>query len=143
VGEGDEQAAHAATSLHALALDAARDRQGRVVKLVGDGVILRYATAGDAVSSVVDLMSAIRAAGLPPAHAGIAAGPIVTRDGDIYGHTVNLASRIASRAAPGELLVPSDVAAAASEQGFECEDAGEADLKGVPDPVVLVRVRVG
>ena len=143
VDEGDEQAALTATSLHTLALAAAREHQGRVVKLLGDGVIVRYASAGDAVSSVAELMSAIRSAGLPPAHAGIAAGPVIARDGDIYGHTVNLASRIASRAAPGQLLMPAEVASAANARGFECEDVGEAELKGVPDPVALASVRVG
>jgi adenylate cyclase len=142
-GEGDEQAARAAISLHALALDAAREHQGRVVKLLGDGVILRYGSAASAVSSVAELVPAIRVAGLPPAHAGIAAGPVVTRDGDIYGHTVNLASRIADHAAPGELLVPSDVAREARRHGFECEDVGDVELKGVAEPVPLSRVRVG
>jgi adenylate cyclase len=142
VGVGDEVAAHTATSLHALALDAAREHDGRVVKLLGDGVVLRYPSARSAVASVVGLLATIRTAGLPPAHAGIAAGPIVTRDGDVYGHTVNLASRIATHAAPGELLVTAEVVNDASQGGFEYEDAGVATLKGIAEPTALSRVRV-
>jgi adenylate cyclase len=140
--EGDEQAAEAATLLHSLALEAARPHNGRVVKLLGDGVVLTYPSTRPAVASVADLMGEIPGAGLPPAHAGIAAGPIVSRDGDIYGHTVNLASRISGHAAPGELLVLADQVGAVTEAGRDWEDAGEASLKGVPDPVRLVRVRL-
>ena len=138
VGIGDEDAVQMATSLHSLALDSAREHEGRVVKLLGDGVVLRYPSPRSAVASVIGLMAAVRAAGLPPAHAGIAAGPIVTRDGDVYGHTVNLASRIASHAPAGELLVPAELAAT---NGLDYDDLGEAALKGVSEPVRLARVR--
>jgi adenylate cyclase len=140
VTAGDEPAARAATMLHALALEAARAHQGRVVKLLGDGVVLRYSSAGAAVASVAALMARIDDAQLPRAHAGIAAGAIVSRDGDVYGHTVNLAARIASRASPGELLVLADVGDAVTGAGFEWEDAGEASLKGLEEPVRLARV---
>ncbi len=103
--------------------------------------MLRYASVAEAVESVGALMAAIEAAGLPPAHAGIAAGPMVVRDGDVYGHTVNLAARIAAHAAPGELLLPVAVAdrLAATTQWA---DAGEAALKGLAEPIRLVRVRL-
>lgn len=140
IGVGDEDAVQVATSLHALALDDAREHEGRVVKLLGDGVILRYPSTRASVESVTGLMTAIEKAGLPPAHAGIAAGPIVTRDGDVYGHTVNLASRIASHAPGGELLVPAELTGHVRDAGFDWEDAGEAVLKGVPEPVRLARV---
>ena len=52
---GDDLAAQAATQLHSLALDAARGQDGRVVKLLGDGVLLRYPSARSAVASVVEL----------------------------------------------------------------------------------------
>ena len=100
VEAGDERAARFATTLQTLAESAAREYRGRVVKLLGDGVMLRYPSAPDAVRSVQGLMAAIVEAGLPAAHAGIAAGPLVLRDGDVYGHTVNLAARIAGHAGP-------------------------------------------
>ena len=139
---GDEEAARAAALLHELALESTRAPDGLVVKLLGDGVVLRYASAGPAIASVVALMTAVRRSDLPPAHSGIAAGPIVSRDGDVYGHTVNLASRIASHASPDELLVPLDVTDRVSEAGLEWEDIGATELKGIPEPVHLARVRI-
>lgn len=139
---GDERAAQFATTLQALAEAAARAHRGRIVKLLGDGVMLRYASAVDAVESVRDLMFAIVEAGLPQAHAGLAAGPVVVRDGDVYGHVVNLAARIAGHAATGELLIHADVAELLPAARIETEDAGAAQLKGLADPVRLARVRL-
>lgn len=138
--DGDEQAARVATRLHSLALDAARAHEGRVVKLLGDGVMLRFAATRAAVSSVAALMRTMRAFDLPSAHAGIATGPIVSRDGDVYGHTVNLAARIAAHAAEDELLLLEDYADAAAAAGFECERTGPVELKGIAEPVRLARV---
>jgi adenylate cyclase len=92
---GDERAAAYASELQGLADASARDHGGRVVKLLGDGVMLRFARSADAVAAVDGLMHAIVDAGLPPAHAGIETGPLVVRDGDVYGRTVNIAARVA------------------------------------------------
>ena len=140
---GDELAAQSATLLQTLAAAAVRSRHGRVVKLLGDGVMLQYASMIDAIESVRELMASIAAAGLPPAHAGVAAGSIVVRDGDVYGHTVNLAARIASYAGAGELLVAADGADDPKGHSLELEDAGSAMLKGIADPVHLLRVPLG
>ncbi len=113
------------------------------MKLLGDGVMLRYPSLGDALRSVRELMGAIPRAGLPPAHAGVAAGPMVVRDGDVYGHTVNLAARIAGHAAAGELLMAADAMDEPTDDSLVIEDAGSAVLKGIADPVHLLRVRIG
>ena len=110
------------------------------MKLLGDGVMLRFSSMTDAIDSVRELMASIVAAGLPPAHAGIAAGPMVVRDGDVYGHTVNLAARIASHAEAGELLIAADGVGEPPEKSLELEDAGSATLKGIAEPVHLLRV---
>ncbi len=140
VEAGDERAAQFATSLQALAEGAARAHRGRVVKLLGDGVMLRYPSVRDAVRSVGGLMAAIGEAELPSAHAGIAAGPLVILDGDVYGHTVNLAARIAGQAQPGEILVGRDLTGRLDDAGIRWVDAGEAALKGLGVPVRLARI---
>jgi adenylate cyclase len=140
VEAGDERAARFATTLQALAEVAARTYHGRVVKLLGDGVMLRYPSALEAVRSVLDLLVAVDDAGLPAAHAGIAAGPLVLRDGDVYGHTVNLAARIAGQAGPGEVLVAGGLTDRLDGGGVGWVDAGEARLKGIAEPVHLARV---
>jgi adenylate cyclase len=137
---GDELAAKDATTLQTLAQQAASTNGGRVVKLLGDGVMLRFGSVREAIEGVRKLMAALPAAGLPPAHAGIAVGRVVVRDGDVYGHTVNLASRIASHAAAGELLVTGVTADALRSAGVELEDAGQVALKGIPEPVSVLRV---
>lgn len=137
---GDERAAEFASTLQALAKSSSRAHRGRVVKLLGDGVMLRYPSIVDAVRSVGGLMAAIGEAGLPRAHAGIAAGPLVVRDGDVYGHTVNLASRIAGQAQAGEILVDRDLTVRLEDVGIRWADAGEARLKGLHAPVPLARI---
>ena len=137
---GDQEAAVLATRLQELSTTAARAHRGRVVKLLGDGVMLRFGVPVDAVRAVIGLMAAIEAAGLPSAHAGIASGPVVVRDADVYGHTVNLAARIAGHAPPAQLLVTSNLAAALEAAGIAVTDAGRARLKGVSDEVALLQV---
>lgn len=138
--EGDQSAAEFATLLQALAEAAARRHRGRVVKLLGDGVMLRFDSAREAVNAIVELMGEMVAAGLPAGHAGIAAGPMVSKDGDVYGHTVNVAARVAAHAAAGQILLPASSAEAVAKAGHAAEDAGSVALKGLAEPLALVRV---
>jgi adenylate cyclase len=72
----------------------------------------------------------VTAAGLPPSHVGLHAGPVIFQGGDYYGQTVNVASRIAEYARPGEVLVSQEVVdAAAGAAAFT--DIGQVELKGV------------
>ena len=135
---GDERAAQSATMLQVLAELAVRGHRGRVVKLLGDGVMLQFASMIDAIDSVRDLMASIAAAGLPPAHAGIASGSVVVRDGDVYGYTVNLAARIASHAGSGELLIAANGVDGSAGEPLELVDVGSATLKGIAHPVPLL-----
>ena len=139
---GDEAAATAAVRLSALANECARTSDGRVVKLLGDGVLLRFDDPQTAVDAVLSLLTEIEAAGLPTGHAGIAAGRIVQRDGDIYGRTVNLAARISAHAASGQLFVDDEVAAVLGDRpGLTA--VGSVVLKGIAEPVVLWSVARG
>jgi adenylate cyclase len=81
----------------------------------------------------------VEAAGLPAAHAGIAAGRIVVRDGDVFGQTVNLASRVAGQAAAGEVVVEEGVVIALPRGTATFEPIGRIELKGIPMPVALWR----
>lgn len=77
------------------------------------------------------------AIGLPPAHIGIHAGPVIFQDGDVYGRTVNLASRLASVAQAGEVVVSEDVALRSDAARFH--DMCSVALKGVAAPMRLFR----
>ncbi len=141
-GAGDELAATDAATLQALAHDVVADHRGRVVKALGDGVMLRFETAVQAVLAVRDLMARVVEAGLPSAHAGVAAGSFVVRDGDVYGNTVNLASRLSGIAGSGELLVARDSADALDGAGIEWLDGGTVPVKGIDRPIPVARVVV-
>ena len=80
---------------------------GRVVKSIGDEVMF-VGIAEDVARIAVALCRAIQLdAGLPPARAGVASGPVIARDGDYYGPVVNLASRLTDLAEPGQVLASS------------------------------------
>jgi adenylate cyclase len=74
---------------------------------------------------------------LPPAHVSIHAGPVVFQDGDYFGRTVNVASRIADCARPGEVLVSGEVAEASYGTGVRFSAIGPVELKGVSGALQL------
>ncbi len=137
---GDEAAVGFATMLQRETGAAAARHNGRLVKLLGDGAMLWFPSAEPGVAAALSLVRALSAAGAPPAHAGVNAGPVIERDLDVFGRTVNLASRIAEVAAPGEVLVSEAVARAVDHPEVRFEPTDPAVLKGFPDPVPLFRV---
>ena len=137
---GDESAVVAATSLQRLADATATRHRGRLVKLLGDGVLLQLPHPAVGVEAALDLVEAMHGEGALASHAGVHAGPVIERDLDVFGQTVNLASRIAGTAAPGEVLASDVVAEAAGDAPFGFERIADADLKGLADPVALYRV---
>src|SRR4029077_16404718 len=94
---------------------------------------------GQAVRSALEMVDALVAAGLPPAHVGLHAGPVLYQAGDYFGQTVNLSARIADYARPGEVLVSQAVADASLGIGISFADIGPVELKGVSGTVHLLR----
>jgi class 3 adenylate cyclase len=135
---GDDAAAVTAASLQRHAEATARTHGGRVVKLLGDGVMILFPEPEAAVAAATELTQT--STGLP-VHAGVHAGPVVQRDRDVYGRTVNLAARIADTAGPNEVVVSSSVADAVGPGRFVFEPMAEVELKGVPEPVPLLLAR--
>jgi class 3 adenylate cyclase len=112
--------------------------RGRPVKWLGDGVMFHFREPEGAVSASLEMVERLPAEGLPPAHVGIASGPIISRDGDYFGRTVNTAARIAAYAGPGQVLVTNDVVRA--DLGHvRFEELGEVLLKGLSKPLTLHR----
>jgi len=93
------------------------------------------------VLSALELVARLPDAGLPPAHVGVAAGPVVIQGGDYFGRTVNLAARLAGRADPGQVLVSGRVASAPSPEGVRFVALGQRRLKGIAQPVELLEAR--
>lgn len=136
--EGDERAAERGAQLAQIVRWAAGRHAGRLIKLLGDGAMVHFGRADDAVSAAVEMLDLVDESPLPPAHVGIAAGPMIRRDGDYFGATVNLASRICDASTAGSILATRRVADLTPAR--EWVDVGEVELQGVPAPVALVEL---
>jgi adenylate cyclase len=134
---GDAAAARLAEELGGVVRQASVHHGGRAVKWLGDGVMLHFPNPGSGVVAALDMIDAIVGAGLPPAHVGLHAGPVIFQEGDYYGQTVNLASRIADYAQAGEVMVSRSVVDAADGSSVVFRDVGPVDLKGVAGPMDL------
>jgi len=112
-------------------------------KLLGDGVLAVFTSARQAIEAAVRCGKAGSHGGLP-LHLGIHAGDVIREGKNVFGGAVNIAARIASASAPGEVLVSDTVRALArTSAGVSFEDRGEQPLKGVGDPVRVWVVREG
>ena len=97
---------------------------------------------GQGVRAALEMVDGLPAAGLPPAHVGLHAGPVLFQEGDYFGQTVNLSARIADYARPGEVLVSKEVADASTEHGISFADIGPVELKGVSGAIPLLRAQL-
>lgn len=113
--DGDERAADVATRFHTAVRGLVhRDAVDAEIKTLGDGVMLRVGDPARAVRLGVEITAAVAALeDVPAVRVGIHTGPAVHRDGDWYGTTVNVASRLCDAADGGQVLV-SDAAATAA-----------------------------
>jgi adenylate cyclase len=136
--QGDATAAEVALRLADLASHVAAAHGGRVVKLLGDGVLMRFEGVVAAVEASLELLERLAASGLPPGHVGVTQGPMVARDGDIFGRTVNLAARLSDVAPSGQMYVPASTSDALVDL-FRVEPVGAWPLAGI-GMVELARV---
>jgi adenylate cyclase len=134
---GDKAAAELAEQLSHLVQRTSIEHGGRPVKWLGDGVMFHFRDPGPGVVAALAMAEGVVSAGLPPAHVGLHAGPVLFQDGDYYGQTVNIASRIAEYARPGEVLVSQAVVDAAPTADVAYSEVGEVELKGVGNTVML------
>lgn len=139
---GDEVAVGFATALQRESEAAAAANHGRLVKLLGDGAMLRFPDAHRGLHAALGLVRVLSVDGGLPAHAGVHAGPLIERDLDLFGRTVNLASRLAEAAGPGEVLVSEAVRDAVDSPVVRFERARGAVLKGINQPPPLFRAVV-
>ncbi|MGH8952553.1 MAG: adenylate/guanylate cyclase domain-containing protein, partial [Acidimicrobiia bacterium] len=135
--EGDEAAADLAAELRALVRKSSLEHRGESVKWLGDGVMFYFPDPSQGLMGALDMVEGIAARGLPPARVGIHAGPVIFQEGDYFGRTVNIASRMADYARPGEVLVSEEVVEAASATPVTFNAIGPVTLKGVTDPLSL------
>ncbi len=106
-----DQIAEIIDTFETIAFDIVSMHGGRVVKLIGDEVMFVTRSIDDAVTIGISLISRVKPlAEMPAIHGGIAWGPTVSVGGDVFGPTVNLASRLTDVARRGTLAIPADLA---------------------------------
>jgi adenylate cyclase len=138
---GDEAAADLAATLAALVRRSSQEHAGQPVKWLGDGVMFYFPHPGRSVMAALDMVDGVESHGLPPAHVGIHAGPVVFQEGDYFGRTVNIAARIAEYARPSEVLVSQEVVDASDGAPVTFTEVGPVELKGVSGTLRLHTAR--
>jgi adenylate cyclase len=125
-----------------------REHRGRIVKLMGDGALVEFASAVDAVRCAVAVQEGLtrREAGEPEKSAltmrlGINLGDIIIEGDDIYGDGVNLAARLEGLAEPGGICLSASVHEQVRHKlDMTFEDLGEQSVKNIAEPVRVYRV---
>ena len=148
--EADEEGTRARLkSLHAEVIDPNVGADGgRVVKTSGDGTLVEFPSAVDAVRNAVRTQAAIaeRNRDVPEDHrivyrVGINVGDIIVDDDDIFGDGVNVASRLEGLSAPGEGYISGTVFDHVKDKlPVAFEDLGEQRVKNISNPVRMYRV---
>jgi adenylate cyclase len=110
---GDAVAHAAIDKCISIMRDKTLNAKGRVIKTIGDEVMSAFATADQAADAAIEMQSAISE--LPPVgntqigiRIGFNHGPVVERDGDVFGDAVNLAARLAGVATKGQIITARD-----------------------------------
>ena len=134
---GDAAAADLAGRLSRLVNRTSTQHGGKPIKWLGDGVMFHFRDPGPGVLAAIEMVEGAEEAELPPAHVGLHAGPVLFQEGDYFGRTVNVASRIADYARRGEVLVTDEVVAASEVEGLAFESIGPVELKGLTETIPL------
>jgi adenylate cyclase len=127
------------------------EHEGRIVKLIGDGMLVEFASVVNAVACAADVQGAmaLRNDAIPQDRRiefriGINVGDVIVEDGDIFGDGVNVAARLEAIAPPGGIAVSAIVRDQVGERlGLRFEDRGEQTLKNIGRPVRVYLVGAG
>jgi adenylate cyclase len=135
---GDAAAADLAGRIARFVERTAVEHSGKAIKWLGDGVMFYFPEPRQGVLAALDMVDGVAREGLPPAHVGLDAGPVLFQEGDYFGRTVNAAARIASAASRDQVLVSRDVVDVADLDGLVTfESIGPVALKGLLAPLEL------
>ena len=126
------------------------EHHGRIVKATGDGVLVEFGSAVDAVRCAIEIQRGMaeRNNVIPQDRRiefriGINVGDIIIDDNDIFGDDVNIAARLEGLAEPGGISVSDRVHQDTSSKfDFVFEDMGEQQLKNIARLVRVYRVRL-
>ncbi|HXV26135.1 MAG TPA: tetratricopeptide repeat protein [Alphaproteobacteria bacterium] len=122
--------------------------QGRIFKVIGDGVLLEFASAVNAVQCAIDLQHDMAAANVGESEdrhivlrIGVNLGDVMIEGSDLYGEGVNIAARLEALAEPGGIIISGttyDYIRNKVKVGFD--DLGNQTLKNITEPIRAYRV---
>lgn len=145
---GDEKAMHLLRVHNAMTREALKDHDGREVKTTGDGFLLSFGSAANAVDCAIAIQESFKKYNERhpeeslSVRIGVAAGEPIEEDGDLYGAAVNLAARICDQAEAGRILIAQIVRTEIDECGrvLQFASGGMLELKGFDEPVDVYEV---
>ena len=124
---------------------------GRIFKTTGDGALVEFASAVDAVQCAVEIQRALAERNTAVAvdqrtvlRIGVSLGDVIVDEDDLFGNGVNVASRMEGLAEPGEICISENVHEHVSGSlDVEFIDIGEQSVKNIDRPIRCFRVRLG
>jgi adenylate cyclase len=127
-----------------------KENRGRIFKTTGDGALVEFKSAVDAINSAVDIQRTLAERNESAAEdrhirlrIGVSLGDVIVEGSDLYGNGVNIAARMEGLAEPGGICISGNVhehVRGAVELGFE--DLGHQEVKNIAEPVHAYRVRL-
>jgi TolB-like protein/class 3 adenylate cyclase/Tfp pilus assembly protein PilF len=124
--------------------------RGRIVKLMGDGALMEFASVVDALACAIDIQQGIRERNQDtPAERrvsfrmGINLGDVIVEDDDIYGDGINVTARLEELAEPGAVCISEAVRTAIGNKiSLDYEDLGKQNVKNISQPIHVYQVRL-
>lgn len=140
---GDDRGRDVLREHERITRDLLKEHGGVEVKTMGDGFVASFASITKAMDCAIGLQRAFALHRGEPlqVRVGLNAGEPIEEDGDLFGLTVIMASRIAAKAGPGEILIPEPLRHLLTGKSYVYADRGETMLKGFKDAVRLYEVR--
>lgn len=135
---GDEAASTLLTDHHRTVGPVVRSRGGRIVKRLGDGLMLTFPSSEAAVLACIELLAT--APDPLRLRAGVHCGEVMTARDDVIGHNVNVAARVAESARGGEVIITEPVRSDVGElRGVTFSRLRRRTFKGVGEPIAVCR----
>jgi adenylate cyclase len=135
---GDEAAVAAIDSFTAVVVGE-RGPGSVFTKALGDGYMLAYRHAYEAVAAGRRIIDGMKDLDAPGVHSSVHRGVAIAREGDYFGTSVNLASRLLDAAEADELVATTEAVHAAGD-AFSWKPAGDVRVRGIAEPVSVFRL---
>lgn len=112
--------------------------KGRIIQFYGDGCLVTFGDATTALTCAMDLQRGFHGKAKIPVRIGLHEGEVIYRDGNVFGHSVNIASRVESMGVSGAILMSSGFRQSIKDNtAFQLEWLGRFKLKNVKDPMSI------